>query len=311
MWPWLIGGGLLIYLLLNKASSVSTQAPPPGAAVKLAFIHHSVGENWLKPDGGDLRAVLNANNYYVVDTNYEWGPDAAVGANYVTAEKIGDRTDIGQWYDWFLGPQRDTYLNALYNDKQLTDSAGLNTITDPGGEASVVMFKSCFSQGAVLTGNPDDAPLAAGQPNPIHGQSISSNEAAYTVANVKGLYRDLLTYFTTRQDKLFIIITPPPSDKATSSAENMSALRGVATWLATQLLVSYPYRNVRVFDFSTVMTGGHHTLQGRVLGPTPYLVYTSPGPDNHPTPAGSQLATTEFVPLLNAWYHCWKGTGAC
>ena len=31
-----------------------------------------------------------------------------------------------------------------------------------------------------------------------------------TVANAKAVYNDILTYFATRQDKLFIVITAPP-----------------------------------------------------------------------------------------------------
>ena len=37
-----------------------------------------------------------------------------------------------------------------------------------------------------------------------------------TVTNIKGLYRDLLSYFATRQDKLFILLTPPPVTIETS-----------------------------------------------------------------------------------------------
>ena len=44
---------------------------PPSATVRLVFIHHSVGENWLN---AGLFAQLNANNYYVTDTYYGWGP---------------------------------------------------------------------------------------------------------------------------------------------------------------------------------------------------------------------------------------------
>jgi hypothetical protein len=299
-----------------RPAALNSSAPP--GVVKLVFIHHSVGENWLRPDEGDLMGELNTNHYYVNDTNYEWGPD-----------KIGDRTDIGQWHEWFLGPKRDTYMSAVYKNTSLTDSAGTNALSDPGGEATVIMFKSCFTQGGAMSGSPDDPPLPEGTSNPIYDQDVG-NDSVYTVTNIKGLYRDLLKYFATRQDKLFVLIVPPPSDKDTVSAENMAALRSVATWLSTQLLASYAYYNVGVFDFSTVLTsnggsttqndlgsssGSHHRLKGsaveRLVGASPYLAYTGSGQDNHPTAAGSQKATAEFVPLLNVLYHCWRKTGAC
>ena len=110
----------------------------PAATTKLVFVHHSVGEDWGRPDGGNLRAKLNENNYYVADTNYEWGPaDLDVGD-----AKIGDHTDIGHWSNWFLGPHRDTYLTALYTSTHVTDSWGTNALSDPGGENTVVLFKS-------------------------------------------------------------------------------------------------------------------------------------------------------------------------
>jgi len=33
--------------------------------------------------------------------------------------------------------------------------------------------------------------------------------------------------------------------------------------------------------------------------------------DNHPTAAGGRKASAELVPLINAYYHCWQGSGGC
>ena len=43
---------------------------PPEQVVKLVFIHHSTGENWLRDDYGGLGKALAENNYFVSDTNY-------------------------------------------------------------------------------------------------------------------------------------------------------------------------------------------------------------------------------------------------
>jgi|GEM_PF-2161374 len=54
---------------------------------------------------GGLGIALRNAGYSVSDANYGWGPDS-----------IGDSTDIGQWYLWFCGPERETYLDALYSE---------------------------------------------------------------------------------------------------------------------------------------------------------------------------------------------------
>ncbi len=300
---------------------------PPGAPVKLVFIHHSVGEDWGRPDGGDLRAKLNASSYYVSDTNYEWGP-ADVDAGEA---KIGDHTDIGHWSTWFLGPNRETYLKALYTNTSLTSSWEQNSIADPGGENTVVLFKSCFLSGMRISGNANDAPLPEGQANPIKGKPYTE-EALYTVANAKGVYRDILAYFASRQDRLFVLVTTPPSHQGDVSAVEAQNLRALNQWLVHKWLASYPHKNVAVLDLHNILTsnggsteqndlgaatGAHHRLAANeksvelLLGTTDFLQYASAGPDNHPTAAGLQKATGELVPLLNVAYHCWKGSGDC
>ncbi len=46
---------------------------PLAQPVKLIFIHHSCGENWLDDTNGGLGIALRDNNYFVSDTNYGWG----------------------------------------------------------------------------------------------------------------------------------------------------------------------------------------------------------------------------------------------
>jgi hypothetical protein len=66
-----------------------------------------------------------------------------------------------------------------------------------------------------------------------------------------------------------------------------------------------------VFDFYNVLTApeNHHRVNN---GNIEHIVANSnnelyyPSGDDHPSAAGSQKATSEFVPLLNAWYHQWK-----
>lgn len=278
--PFVVG----ILLISVAASPVPRQAGdnpnPPEETVKLIFIHHSTGENWLTDDYGNLGRTLDQNNYFVSDTNYGWGPDA-----------IGDRTDIPNWTEWFASESTPRYMEALLNENE-QHASYTRTRSDPGGQNEIIMFKSCFPNSA-LEGNPNDAP------NP---------EGELTVGHAKYVYNEILKYFATRPDKLFIVITQPPLSDSTYAAN----ARAFTQWLLNDWLRenNYSLNNVFVFDFYNILTGpnGHHrynngqieyTLSGRNT-----LYY--PSGDDHPSVQGSQKATDEFVPLLNIFYHRWK-----
>ena len=283
----------------------------PGEVAKLVFVHHSVGNNWLTDGDGDLGAALGSNNYYVSDTYYEWGP-----------KSIGSTTDIGDWWLWFRGPDSATYLSALYSTTNQNASYE-RPMADPGDENEIIMFKSCYPN-SYIPGNPNDPPPTGD--NPLRGQPAGS--PAHTVGNAKGIYNDLLEYFRTRQDKLFVVITASPNVETTYAAN----ARALNNWLVNDWLAGYPYNNVAVFDFYNVLTtnggnpdtndlgqktGNHHRV---VTATVPIKiehitdgddddqpnVLEYPTSDDHPGRAGNQKATGEFVPLLNVYYNCWK-----
>jgi hypothetical protein len=278
--------GLVMSLLLASFTSVGIaqgdDPSPPGKVVKLIFIHHSTGENWLMDDYGDLGRTLGENNYFVSDTNYGWGPQA-----------IGDRTDIINWPEWFRSPDSPEYMAALFAESG-QNSQYTRWLADPGGENEIILFKSCFPN-SNLGGSPDDPPSP--------GEDL-------TVGNAKYIYNDLLKYFATRPDKLFEVITAPPLQRPDFPAN----ARAFNTWLVQNWLAenNYPYNNVAVFDFYNVLThpDNHHRYRdGEIEYITSHgndtLSYDSDG-DDHPNPAGSQKATAEFVPLLNVFYHRWQ-----
>ncbi|OGO14922.1 MAG: hypothetical protein A2Z14_16890 [Chloroflexi bacterium RBG_16_48_8] len=253
----------------------------PEQVVKLIFLHHSTGENWLADGYGDLGRTLDQNNYFVSDTNYGWGPDG-----------IGDRTDIPDWLEWFAGSESSRYLTALFNESG-QHSGYTRTLSDPGGENQIVMFKSCFPN-SELRGNPYDPP------SPGHD---------LTVGNAKYVYNTILQYFATRPDKLFVVITAPPLTDPTY-ADNARAFN---LWLVNYLLREndYSLNNVAVFDFYDILTGpdAHHRLNNgqieHIVAESNTLYY--PSDDDHPSAAGSRKATEEFVPMLNVFYHRWQG----
>ncbi len=305
----------------RPAALLAPNPDPPTTTAKLIFIHHSTGEAWLADvdefggTGGGLGTALRDNNYFVSDTNYGWGPpDADVGY-----DTIGDHTDIGHWYNWFAGPHRDAYLAALYPESG-THATYARLDTDPGGENQIIMFKSCFPNSA-LGGQPNDPPTTG--PNPLRGQDAYSEHM--TVGNVKGIYNDILAYFATRQDKLFVVIAAPPLRGEDTGPEQAANARAFNNWLVHDWLSAYPYVNVVVFDFYNVLTsnggnpdtndlgsavGNHHRWRNAAVEHTQTVAnnYSSyPTDDSHPSPAGGQKATGEFLPLLNIAYNRWRG----
>lgn len=283
-WTRLVPFVLGILLITIAAGPVPRQAGenpnPPGETVKLIFIHHSTGENWLTDDYGNLGRTLDRNNYFVSDTNYGWGPDT-----------IGDRTDILNWTEWFASEGTPTYMDALFHENG-QHSSYTRTIFDPGGENEIVMFKSCFPNSA-LEGSPNDAPDPEGE---------------LTVGHAKYVYNEILKYFATRPDKMFVVITQPPLSDGTYAAN----ARAFTQWLLNDWLKenNYSLNNVFIFDFYNILTGpnGHHRYEaGQIqynLSGRNTLYY--PSGDDHPSVDGSQKATDEFVPLLNTFYHRWK-----
>jgi len=298
---------------------------PPTTPVRLVFVHHSTGGNWLATVGahdnaGGLGQALMANNYYVSATNYGWE---------VAGDTIGDRTDIGHWWEWFRGPSRDAILTALYseNGQNIGDFGSWPRLSPaPSGENVIIVFKSCFPN-SHLGGNPSDPPTTG--ENPLRGEDYSS--AYHTVANAKGIYNDILAYFATRQDKLFIVITAPPllanDDIQPTDTAHAANARAFNNWLVNDWLDGYADNNVAVFDFYNVLTsnggsptthdagqtsGNHHrwwngAVQHIQSVSNNFAAY-GVGGDSHPTAAGGQKASAEFVPLLNVFYNRWKAS---
>jgi len=274
-------GAVSLYFFSAQADALNES--PPARPIKLIFIHHSCGENWLADHHGGLGKALAKNRYFVSDTNYGWGPNG-----------IGDRTDIPDWPEWFVGPDSRRILKALFRESG-KHSPYSRTQGDPGGENRVVMFKSCFPN-SNLEGRPTDPPR---------------QEGGLTVGHAKAVYNRLLDFFATRPDKLFIAVTAPPVQDPSLAAN----ARAFNTWLTREWLKGYKGSNVGVFDFYNVLTGpqNHHRVQG---GRVEYSIrdrrntlhYPTNG-DDHPSPAGNRKATKEFVPLLNAYVNQWLASG--
>lgn len=282
---------------------------PPESPLKLIFVHHSCGENWLADEDGGLGIALRNNNYFVSDTNYEWGPDCpdCIDCPGSGAGHVGNCTDIVHWENWFSGANSETILNALYNEFGQHSWYARRADPAPARENEIVLFKSCYPN-SNLGGEPDDSPAP---------------DVWLTVGRAKFIYNCILEYFATCPDKLFVVVTAPPVTAA-ESWESPANARAFNDWLVNEWLKQYPYDNVAVFDFYNVLTsnggnahtndlgqeaGNHHrwwngAVQHSQTVDTDYTAYGSG--DSHPTPAGNRKATAEFIPLLNIFVNRWR-----
>ncbi len=134
------------------------------------------------------------------------------------------------------------------------------------------------------------------------------------MSNAKAVYNEILTYFQTRQDKLFVVITAPPLMESETDASRAANARAFTGWLVNDWLDGYAHSNVAVFDYYNVLTApdNHHRWYD---GAVRHDVNTSsnfayyPSGDSHPNSTGHRKATEEFVPLLNVFCNRWKEGG--
>lgn len=219
-------------------------------------------------------------------------------------------------------------MQELYNE---SDKAGgdeyhySRMAANPGGENTIVMFKSCYPN-SYINGDPN-ASATTGD-NPLRGEDCWSDYM--TVANAKGIYNDILEYFATKQNKLFIAVTAPPQVTGDTDTAHAANARAFNNWLVNDWLAQYPYHNVAVFDFYNLLTsnggnsqtndmgsrnGNHHRWRDGTVEHTQTVssnvaAYPSAVDDSHPTQAGNLKATAEFLPLLNWFYHRWQESGS-
>ena len=331
---------------LNNTAMASEPLQKP---TKLLFIHHSVGGQWLAHDYGGLVSELNKNKIYVNDVTYGWEPPEltntitkkimrffskvkrkllSTDGSVRSAIGIGNRTDIGQMHDWFLGPDSEFIMNSAYKENLETTSFGDHSNStsqaplanpDISAENEIIMFKSCFPN-TLLKGNPADPPVEINPP-PLNFPAGSDE---HTVANAKRIFNEVLTYFRKHPDKFFVIVTPPPQIVL---PEKGQIARGFSNWLVQDWLRenNYTMGNVMVFDLFNVLTSGtsstkndagteqgnHHRIwdgkvQHIIQSENNMLFYPQGKNDNHPSPAGLQKATAEFVPLLVHYFTLWQ-----
>lgn len=261
----------------------------PEKPLKLLFIHHSCGGQWLASfgeykdynsnpnlygscaNGGGLRDTLIRYNYEVHEATYQ--------------SKIGDNTDVCDWNNKFK-TSMDQVLRCDVQDTFYNDSASVNDI---------IMFKSCYPANNIQSEGKEP-----GDPD--------SKEK--TTANYKASYNNLLKYFKAHPNTLFICVTAPPLAprsagsvkeifrRLTNADNSIDAIgrraRRFNNWLKDTengWLAGYQGKNVVVFDYYNILTRN---------GESNFSLYpTKNGKDSHPSAEGNSIATREFIPFIN------------
>jgi hypothetical protein len=261
----------------------------PDRTMRLLFIHHSTGGQWLAdageikdiipdtslhqthPNGGGLRSLLTKNNYQVHEAAYK--------------SDIGEKTDVCDWNAKFRD-KMGTVLKCDFQDIPYKDASAKNDI---------VMLKSCFPNS-----NIESEGTEPGDPD----------STVMTTANFKAAYNKLLGYFSAYPNTLFVVVTAPPLAKNVPSRtkEFIRTLIGSESsvkatgerarrfnnWLKDSekgWLAGYNGKNVVVFDYYDVLTH---------KGESNFAMYaTGNALDSHPSTEGNSIAAREFIAFLN------------
>jgi len=188
-------------------------------SLRILFIHHSCGSNWLATGNGNLRDSLEAQGYSVHDATY--------------GDVIGENTDVCDWYPKFRD-QLDLVFTFDYHP---------NHYYQNGEENDIIMFKSCFPNSNIISdGEPPGDP----------------EDCTRTLWNYYAAYNACAGIFKDHEDKLFVPVTAPPLIASHTTPENAERARTFNNWLKSEWVEayrdSYGLYNTAVFDFFDLLT---------------------------------------------------------
>jgi len=279
---------------------------PPDSLVRILFIHHSTGGNWLADRGPEelLPGVERGSNIYLKHEN--GGGLRNTLASVVTDSGqlayeihevgrksiIGSETNVCHWYSKFtsLFDQEDSTKVDMLN-VEIQDSI------NPESQNEIVMFKSCYPASDLEPDGPTANPLA---------------DPEKTIGNYKAVYNALLNDVFRVERKaenraLFVVVTAPPRANDDCNVKQAAVAREFNNWLRTEWLADVD-TNVVVFDYFNINTGGiGNDLDGSwQQGTVNYSAYLTGG-DSHPNYMAQAVATKEYLRFINLAYNRWKG----
>ncbi len=231
-----------------------TSTPTPGTGGnKIFFLHHSVGNDLI--ERGNVRGTINTYNSSH-GTGYQFWDHGYNGD--------GLRDSSGN----FTGTNY-----AIPGDN--TDPDGLSYLfTSSGADAvsarnqimtyNMIAFKSCFTASQALV---DDD----------------------TLNNYKNYYLQMRNYFDAHPEKVFVVITPPPSHPDETASTTAGRARQFANWLKSSEYLS-GHSNIVCFDLFDYFADSNNVLKAgyRYTGEV----------NSHPNELGDQTVGPIFAQFL-------------
>jgi hypothetical protein len=202
-------------------TATARTTPTPGSVVvRIAYLHHSTGENVWNGGVGEFIAAYNRAH----GTRYE----------------IDEITypDTGGGYPWENYPY--DYWNLWVNHTGRDQDRGELTLDQLAASYDVIVFKHCFPVSDIGPDSDSDPP------------SVSSS--AKTLANYRLQYAALRTRMRQFPDREFIVWTGAALTKAATSPDRASRARTFFGWVRDTW--DQPADNIFVWDFYALETEG-------------------------------------------------------
>lgn len=193
--------------------------------LRLVFIHHSVGRNWLKE--GLLR-----------DRLMERGVSVQSATNRGCA--FAEETEMHTWVPKF---------EKQFDDIIHFDNTAPNTF-NPAVENRIIMFKPCYPNSQIVS---DGADIG------------SAYDSTKTLSNFKATFAGLYQVFAAHPEKTFIYVTAPPLVAENTSPANAARARSFNQWVTGEFIENYRRQtgltNLFAFDLFDVLASGENVLK--------------------------------------------------
>ena len=199
----------MVFLLTAPIAAQADDPSPPAAPVKLIFIHHSCGENWLADGQGGLGVALGQQ---LLRQRHQLWLGAGRHRRHAPTSPTGPSGSPAA--------DSDRYLRRPLSPRAGSTRDYTRPLADPGRREPDRHVQVLLPQ--LEPGGP------ARTTRPRRGDGL-------TVANAKAIYNELLAYFATRPDKLFIVVTAPPVQDPAFAAN----ARAFNRWLVHDWLAGY------------------------------------------------------------------------
>lgn len=206
---------ITICLALVFILSSSQAQASPGENKKVFFIHHSTGAIYWDGENGQ------GMEYYLTEHGYE-----ANDVDYWDGE-----TDVDDWYDLF---SQDSTWDII-------------------GDADIVLFKSCFPNSAIRTGQ---------------------------LPEYKEYYRELYEIYEAHPDVLFVPFSTPPLPRDMTTYKQAQRAKKFDKWLTHAYVDDYEGNNLAPFRLHRLLRNKRGYL---------HKDYVVDSQDGHPTDSSGNV----------------------